>query len=213
MTQNESNPQAGSSDPIVANPGRYYRNTRYILCLAFIAFGAWFAYDGWYGWPKGNERFDRLTSELEAARAVTPPDEAKIKSISDELSGLKRRTDSDLRLQKRLAVICPLAGLAMLGWALYRSRGTYWMSGDEIRVPGHPPIRIGDITQIDKRLWDRKGIAHLDYKLPDGTTGRFTLDDFLYERKPTDAIYERILKAVAPDAGTAASAADAGEKA
>ena len=43
-------------------------------------------------------------------------------------------------------------------------------------------------------MWDRKGIAWIKYKTADGQTGEMRLDDFLYDRPPTDAIYERVAK-------------------
>ena len=53
------------------------------------------------------------------------------------------------------------------------------------------------ITAIDKRQWDRKGIAYVDYEV-NGTHGRLKLDDFVYEREPTDRIYDAIVQFVQP---------------
>ena len=36
----------------------------------------------------------------------------------------------------------------------------------------------------------------VDYQLPDGTAGRFTLDDFLYQRQPIDEIFNAVMAAV-----------------
>jgi hypothetical protein len=83
--------------------------------------------------------------------------------------------------------------VAGLAWFLYTSRGEYRLSGDTLTVPGHPPVPLQFIRSLDKSFWDRKGIAYIDYELPaPSVSGRIKLDDFVYERPPTDAIVERI---------------------
>jgi hypothetical protein len=62
-------------------------------------------------------------------------------------------------------------------------------------------VPLDAITELDKRLWDRKGIAMVSYELPGGGgSGTLKLDDFIYEREPTDEIYKRIEDYVAPSA-------------
>ena len=63
---------------------------------------------------------------------------------------------------------------------------------------GHPAVPLASIKSIDDRLWDRKGIAYLDYDV-NGQSGTITLDDFVYQREPVDAIYESVDRAVRPD--------------
>jgi hypothetical protein len=71
------------------------------------------------------------------------------------------------------------------------------MSNNTIQVPGHPPVTVDDIRRIDKRKWDKKGIAYLHYEVGQPpTVGVMKLDDFAYERKPTDEMLERIEKNV-----------------
>ena len=93
-----------------------------------------------------------------------------------------------------------LVALALLAWTLYRSRGQYRLSGDTVHIPGHPPVKISEITEINNTLWERKGIAKIKYATASGQSGEFKLDDFVYDRTPTDQIFERIERAVAPEA-------------
>ena len=86
----------------------------------------------------------------------------------------------------------PVAGIGLLAWTLYNSRGAYRLSGDVLSAPDHPDVPLASITQIDKSKWDRKGIAKLDYELATGQKGTVTLDDFVYDRPPTDRILEEI---------------------
>lgn len=190
-----------SETDIVAPAGSYYRRTRYIMAVLLIGGGLWFAYDGWIGWPGHNTRLDAAEAARdEAARAG---DKTRESELNVQISKMNRRyTTKDLVIQRALGVLLPPAGIALLIWTLYNSRGVYRLSGETLHVPGHPPVPLSAIRRVDKRQWDRKGIAYLDYELDgDGAaakTGRIKLDDFVYERKPTDQIYERIEQFISP---------------
>ena len=80
----------------------------------------------------------------------------------------------------------------ILAFALYNSRGQYRLRDEILNVPGHPPVPLDAITSIDKTYWDRKGIVFINYELPNGKAGKVRLDDFIYQRPPTDEIYKRI---------------------
>ena len=78
---------------------------------------------------------------------------------------------------------------------------------DTLQAPGHPAINVDDIRRIDKRKWDKKGIAYLHYEIGQPpTAGVLKLDDFAYERKPTDEMLERIEKNVLSSVTTEAAA-------
>lgn len=207
-----------SSETIVATAGSYYRNMRYLMSAVIVGMGLWFAYDGWHAYPKQNiefhEKKDRVaelvkqrtalegtTDEAEKAKYEALTDEHA--KISAELKDLKEHTAMDLLIQRGLGFILPPAGLAMLGWALYNSRGKVRLANDVLEVPGHPPIPLGSVSSLDNTLWDRKGIAYVHYDVG-GKQGKARLDDFVYDRKPVDAIYDVIrLKLAGPEAAAA----------
>jgi hypothetical protein len=182
---------AAVDEPIVARGARYYRNTRYIFSLVLLVMGAWFAYDGFHNWPRQNE-----LHLLHVRDPVAYPQD------------YPSRDSASIALQKVLGVALPLAGIGLIAWTLYSSRGAYRLSGDVLSVPGHPDVPLANITQIDKSKWDRKGIAKLDYELPDGRKGRLTLDDFVYDRPPTDRILETIEAKLGVAAAPESPAAD-----
>lgn len=158
---------------IVARAGGYYRKARYVMALICLGMGGWFAYDGWVAWPGEN------------AAAVQRGEEKM------------PRSDLEIRLQRRLAVGLPALGAGVVAWMLYRSRGQYRLDGDTLHAPGHPPVPLAAVREIDKTLWDRKGIARIEYDDPaGGAPRRLTLDDFVYDQKPTDAILARVEKAL-----------------
>lgn len=159
--------------PIVATAGRYYRNMRYLMVVAMLGFGCYFLYDGYIGWPKENARAAAEGTKL-------PHDEFQI------------------QFQKVIGYTLLPAAVVLLGTFLYRSRGSCRLAGETLSIPGHPSIPLDAIRKIDKRLWKRKGIAYIDYQ-PSGSTRlvRFKLDDFIYDQKPIDRIFECI-EAYAP---------------
>jgi hypothetical protein len=176
MTTAAPTPAASANDePIVARGATYYRVTRYIFSLVLLAMGAWFAYDGFHNWPRQNE-LHLLHVRDPAAYPQDYP----------------ARNSASIALQKFLGIALPIGGVGLIAWTLYSSRGAYRLAGDVLSVPGHPEVPLSSVTQIDKSKWDRKGIAKLDYELPTGQTGRVTLDDFVYDRPPTDRILELI---------------------
>lgn len=189
MTTEATASQPSQQDPIVATAGGYYRRTRYIMCVVLIAAGCWFAYDGWVGWPEENRKHAEIRAQLE--EATRNKEEERAAQLAVDLREYKEHSDRDIMIQKVLAVALPPLGIALLGWALYNSRGQYRLEGTTLSVPGHPPIHLDDITKIDKQLWDRKGIAYIEYE-SGSQTGRIRLDDFVYDAHPTRDIFKRV---------------------
>jgi hypothetical protein len=196
-----SNEATTSDGDIVATAGTYYRVTRYIITVVMLAMGLWFGYDGFINWPRQNREIAEL--EGQRAAALTAGDNEKAAKLLEDINKVgKHHSESDLRLQKILFfTLPPLAIAAIVRW-IYISRGSYRLSGNVLHVPGHPPVPLDAITELDKRQWDRKGIAFISYDLGNGQTGKLKLDDFLYQREPTDEIYKRIEEHVAPSAVT-----------
>ena len=190
-------PSQQSPEPIVARAGTYFRNTRYIMCALLIGLGFWFGYDGFVGYPKLNQKIAVLRADYE--KAANARDQGRANRLLEEMKLLGApKTDMDIFIQKLLWFGLPPLGILLLIRALHISRGEYRLEGTTLQVPGHPPVPFENITEIDRRLWDRKGIAYVSYDLGDGRQGRIKLDDFLYDRPPTDEIFKRIENYVTP---------------
>jgi len=177
---------------VVANPGRYYRVARYIMALLLFSYGAWSIYDGFFSWPHWTD---------------THPDE-------------KPKTHTDIILNQILGVSLPPMGVIVIAWALYNSRGQYRLENGVLTVPGHPPIPLEKIQSVNRESWDRKGIALIEYDLTQAPTAgkstgpvayqgatrgprdSFRLDDFVYERDPTDKIFKAIEESLIKSAST-----------
>ncbi len=183
-------PQPIAAGPLVARASTEYRVKRLIIVIMLVGMGGYFALDGWIRWPRENQRIAELTKEKEVALKAS--DESKVHQLDAEISNMKQHSDTDLLMQKVLAIALPPVGLFVLGWALYYSRGAYRLHDHILTVPGHPPIPLDAIRSIDRTDWDRKGIAWINYELGNHTTGSACLDDFIYQRKPTDDIFKQI---------------------
>ena len=170
----------GGSGDIVARASRSYRVKWVIMGLAMLAYGWWSLYDGFVKWPRDNQQ-----AVAEATSAGKPVPE---KLPHDHLG---------IFLNKLIGITLQPLGLFVLFWAFHSSRGEYRLIGETLHVPGHPPVPFDAIRAIDQSKWDRKGIAFIDYEAG-GNTGRLKLDDYIYEREPTDQIHDRIIAAVAP---------------
>lgn len=158
-----------SHGPIVARPDPWYRIKQSIVVAICIGGGIWCAIDGFYRWPKQNREWDPTHS-------AKPP-----------------HTGYDIPLNKALGLILPPVGILLLVRVLRSTRGEYRLEGETLHVPGHPPIPLFSIRLIDKAIWERKGIARLEYEVNEsGQRNSFILDDIAYLRDPTDKILERI---------------------
>jgi hypothetical protein len=192
MTTDAADPAASEDSEIIARPDAGYRWKHLIMAVIMIAAGGWFAYDGWVKWPNENQLIRQLQTEKEAA--IQKNDQAEIDRIAKALGQHSPHTQMDLLFQKALAFALPLAGIAYGLWTLRTTRGRYRLENDTLYVPGHQPVSIAyDIRRIDKRKWDRKGIAYLHYETGNPPVpGTIKLDDFAYERRGTDEILSRV---------------------
>jgi len=160
---------------IVAGPSLDYRWRRLALVVLLFGYGLYSAYDGFYRYPKENADFHRANP-----LALNLPHPAL-----------------DIPFNQAFGIGLPPLSILFLAWVLYCSRGSYRFDGTTLSVPGHESIPIDAIRKIDKAKWDRKGIAYFEYQLPGSTkTGRLKLDDFIYQRIPTDQIFSFITEAV-----------------
>ena len=173
--QNDSNPATAeqkvvdySGGPIVARSDPWYRMKQSVVVLICLGAGIWCLYDGFWKFPRENDTAIR--------RGQRPP-----------------HGEWDAPLNKALGLILPPLGIFFLARMLRATRGEYRLDGQILHVPGHPPIPISSIRLIDKAIWERKGIARLEYDLAEaGQRRSFTLDDIAYQRDPTDKILDRL---------------------
>jgi hypothetical protein len=162
-----------SPGEIVATAARDFRWKRFALVAILLIYSGLSIRDGFWKYPQENAA-------------------ASARGYADlPHPGL------DVQLNQALGMILPPLSLLFLFWTLFASRGSYRFDGNEIHIPGHPPIPLAALREIDRKKWDRKGIAYIDYQLPGSAKpATFKLDDFVYEREPTDQIFATIESAL-----------------
>src|SRR5690606_2464730 len=147
--------------------------TRYAALAAIcLLMAAWFGYDGLVGYPAqipAAEAYDELRDLDSAKRAE------EWKRIATE-RGLDKRTPKKTAAEIRSDIIGQyfwggvnlLVGLpALLLWL--RSRGS-WVEQTDDGLPTSwgQSLRCADVTLLDKKKWQRKGIAKATYTAEGG---------------------------------------------
>jgi hypothetical protein len=173
---------------IVAKPSGVYRAKQAAMAILLIGWGLWSVYDGYYNWPRQNQEIADLKEQIKKK----PKDDPAVTEMESKLAKLKEHTNLDIKFNQVLGWALPPIGLVLLVRAFYVSRGVYRLRDDVLHVPGHPPVPLDGVKAIDKSKWDRKGIAKLNYELMNGKRGRLTIDDYIYDRGPTDDIMKRV---------------------
>jgi len=159
---------------VIAHSGREYRLRRGAFAILLIVMGLWFALDGFIRWPAEQKAFENATPEQRAL--MTKP-----------------HNDASILIQRLLAVSLTPLGSILLPYFLYMSRGECRLAQNTLFLPGHPPIPLDSVVELDKSKWDRKGIAYITYTLGESSASQSaTLDDFAYQQQPIHDIVKRI---------------------
>jgi hypothetical protein len=184
MTTETTDSSAGAvpapTGTIVAKAGTYYRVTGIVMAVVMVGYGIWSIRDGFFSWPQ---------------------------QVAQERAHGQKESHNHLSIlmNQVLGVVLPPAGIALLFWRLYNSRGEIRMENSTVHAPGHPPVPLDAITALDRRLWDRKGIAYLTYEVAGTSPRNLKLDDFVYQREPVDQIYQRVEKLLSTESQAPAS--------
>jgi hypothetical protein len=101
------------------------------------------------------------------------------------------KTDADIQMQYLQGTVAGLIGLAVLTNLLRTLGRTMTADRTELKSNWGPRFKFSEVVQIDKKKWDNKGIAKLRYQ-QEGKTRTFVLDDYKFERPPTDEMLRRI---------------------
>jgi hypothetical protein len=180
--------------PYVARADRVFRIKRYIVVLLMVGFGLLSAYHGFVSWPRETAQYERI----EAAKLLAPQGGDEYVRLVEEQKQYTHHSGTDILFNRVMAVLLPPLAVVLLARWLYISRGEVRLDvSDTLFAPGHPPIPIAAVTRLDDDRWERKGIALVEYTLPDGSCGLVRLDHDWYEPKAIHAIHGRLAHLVA----------------
>lgn len=155
-----------------------------------LGLSLWFLYDATIGYPAQRERalaYKKLDEEdrLEEWEAYAQEQGWPVGDPG------KPKTAADIYIQYTLSVVFAVPGLIYaFRFFLFQGR---WIELTEtgIRTSWGEQLEFDQIASINKKLWKTKGVVHVDYK-QDERQRRLILDDWKYERKPTEDILRTI---------------------
>jgi hypothetical protein len=197
------------------NDPRYSRKFL-IMGLIALGFALYCLYDGLVGYPKrretGFEEFKTdykslFTNEQQRSQAL-----AQFEAAGDE----KQRHEWDSYIESRgipsgpavvmqfiMAAGSTIVGLILLSIPL-RARGKWIEINDEgVVASWGQGFYFDQVEGLNKRRWKNKGIAKVTYRDGNNRQQVFVVDDYKFERWPTDAILYELEQRI--DAGLIAN--------
>jgi hypothetical protein len=136
---------------VVATGSKYNRNTGYIMMAACLAIAGWFLYDGWF-----NKNFQ-------------------------EEHTVDGKPDISLQLNRTwIPIVAVLVGLYK-GFSSVRIKSKRVVADEEkITIDTGKSISYSDVTQIDKRFFEKEGYFVITFK-EDGAERTVKLSDRNYD--------------------------------
>lgn len=149
--------------------------------------GAWFLSDGYVYWPKEAQRYQEFVEIKEALEeAGKPVDEESLelrmaweqhaREADYKRKFPKERTDAKIREQLVIGWTM-IVGAALFGaWVAWNHTRKVTAEGEVVIGISGERVELGWITKIDRRKWEKKGIAYAIYE-ESGKQKRLCLDD------------------------------------
>ena len=184
-----------------------------IAGLAFLGFGCWSVYDGKVKYPMVERTFQKYNSEGRFEEWVSVAGQKGWKKDPKEERGPEGErlkyiySEWDIRTQFIMAAVCLPIGLFILGRLIYTAPRKVAADDEALYATNGIKIPFAAIREIDKKKWDRKGIAVVHYEL-DGKAGKTTLDDWIF--KNAAAVLTKVESVVNPPPPEAAAPAEPG---
>ncbi|MCX5659497.1 MAG: hypothetical protein NTW19_07210 [Planctomycetota bacterium] len=168
-----------------------------VLCLGM---GAWFLYDGFVLYPHQRDIYNEFSRFEQENRQSDWPAYAREHGYPDGTQGRPGRDHSvtDLIFQQGMGILLAPMGLVLLYQFL--SSFSRYVATDDSGVSTGPGrhVPFAAITTVNKRLWDRKGVAYINYDNA-GSKGHITLDDWKFDRKAIHQILRDVESHLRPE--------------
>lgn len=178
-----------------------------IMACVGIFMAGWFAFDGLVTYPNRLERLvvlEELKSEISDRTELQKKWEAVAESRGwpiERPDGDDKNSDQlrmDIQGQYFFGVLSLLLGLPALYFYLKSKRQWVEETEDGLTTSWGQQVRFADVTQLNKKKWDRKGIARA-YYTEAGKQRTFVFDDFKFEREPLGKILRKLEDVLEPD--------------
>ena len=181
-----------------------------IMGICAIGFALYCLYDGLVGYPA--RRVQGFAEFKEDFKTHFASDSRKAQSLEqfEVVADEQQREDwdhyahdrdipsrPDVLMQYFMAGASGLTGLFLISIPL-RARGR-WIESTETGITSSwgETFRYDEIEEVDKRKWKKKGIAKVTY-VANNRRNAFVVDDYKFDRYPTDAILYQLEQQIDP---------------
>ena len=191
-------------------------NPRYLMRmglvgLACLAMTAYCLYDGFVAWPAQREQALAYLEFEEAHPEVGAKDKFDLWKVEAEKRGWdpgyggkpvtpygEPKKPYEIGQQFAMAAVVGLISLIFIG-KFFLNRGR-WIEADEdgMRSSENRELKFDQVTALNKKKWDNKGIARVMYEA-DGRKKTIVLDDCNYDRDTTNALLRHVEKKIGHD--------------
>ncbi len=180
-----------------ANISPGYRWRLGLIGMVCTAFGLWALYDGAVAYPHQQRVATEFLEYKDTGRRDEWPDYARSQGWSIKDPG-KPKKDGEIYLQYGMAAAVGPIGLLYL-FGFFRSMNR-WVDADEngLITSWGQQVPFEGIKSLDKNRWRSKGIAVVNYE-DHGTGRRLMLDDWKFERPPTEALVRLVESHLDPE--------------
>jgi hypothetical protein len=176
--------------PAEARISSIWRKQKLFISLFFIAFGAWFFWDGLVRWPRSNERWHAFEqAEKEGRLEQWRAEERQAGRVTTKPHKYYKR--QDLLGQYFFGAVTTAVGTLMLLYWVTQKNRILRSDTEAVYSAGGTRVPFGAITGVGKKKWETKGIARVRYEL-DGRRGEFVVDDYKFETEPARQILQEI---------------------
>ncbi len=176
---------------IVAKISHEWRERMAVVLIFLLGGAAWFFYDGLVSYPAYNEKADAYSELSSVYGADATLLQEKWNSLAIEKGWAqddvpKHRKNEKQQIQWGTGLL--VCAILFLLWALNEMRRKVVSDGEKFLgiSTGIPPfsflvpIKFSSVVGIDKRKWDKKGLAKVFYKTDAGVTRSVLIDDYKY---------------------------------
>jgi hypothetical protein len=185
-----------------------------IIALGGLGFMLWGVWDGFYAYPKKHKQALTYEKLLETVKEQAETNDWKEEVVSQEIdkrwnalvaenkwSLAKPKPSKEIIGDIWFSHFVAVLGLILAVWMIVKyakTRGS-WMQADEhgISTSWGKSLDFKQMTRLNKRRWEKKGIAKIYYG--EGGSQLMVLDDFKYLREPMGEIMKLVEMHLKPD--------------
>jgi hypothetical protein len=191
------------------NDPRYTRRFL-IMGVCALAFGLYCLYDGLVGYParrvQGFAEFkddfkthfaDSRHQNMSLEQFEVTAEDAQREDWEHYIHDRDIPSGPDVMMQFIMTAACAGIGLYLISLPL-RARGR-WIEASDAGITSSwgQSFAFDQVEEVDKRKWRKKGIADIKY-VANNRRNTFVIDDYKFDRYPTDAILFELEQRIDP---------------